>query len=83
MTDTTTGSAKDEVDQLKSRVQELSNPVRPAVANAADQARQYAQQTQAVVADRADEAAVAIRRNPLAAVLIACGAGYLFGRIVR
>ena len=68
---------------LKSRVNELADPVTPAVNRATDQAKQYAQQTQAVVADRTDDLSAMIRQSPLAVMAIACAVGYLIGRIVR
>ena len=76
-------SAQEEAAQLKNRMEELSNPITPAVARATDQAKQYAQQTQAVVADRTEDLSASIRQAPWTAMLIACGAGYLLGRIVR
>jgi ElaB/YqjD/DUF883 family membrane-anchored ribosome-binding protein len=72
-----------EIADLRARMDQLADPVAPAVANAKDQAKQYVQQAQSQATDQVDQAAQMIRQSPVAAVLIACGAGYLFGRIVR
>ena len=76
-------SPSEEVADLRARMDQLADPVAPAVANAKDQAVQYVQQAQAKANGQADQAAQLIRQSPIAAVLIACIVGYLFGRIVR
>ena len=75
--------AKAEVAQLREQVDALSTHVPPAVSNAAEQAKQYAQQAQATVSEQTEWVTERARQSPVAAVFIACGVGYLLGRIVR
>ena len=76
-------SPSEEITDLRARLDQLADPVAPAVARTKNQAARYVQQAQATVDDQADQAAQLIRQSPIAAVLIACSVGYLFGRIVR
>lgn len=74
---------REEIADLRARMDQLADPVAPAVAGAKDQAVHYVQQAQAKANDQADQAAQLIRQSPVVAMLAAFGAGYLFGRIVR
>ena len=79
----TPSSPKEEVDQLRARVDALSGPAVPLVAAVTDQAKVYAQQAQDAVGDQTEWLSQRARQSPFTAVAIACGVGYLLGRIVR
>ena len=76
-------SPSQEIADLRARMDQLADPVAPVVAKTQDQAKRYVQQAQATANDQADKAAQLIRQSPIAAVLVACSVGYLFGRVVR
>lgn len=83
MTDTKPTSTTDELSNLRARVNQLSDPVAPALANATDQVKRQAQQAKTAVSGETEKVAQLIREFPAAAVLIGCLAGYMVGRIVR
>ena len=80
----TAQDAKEQIAQLRDQVQTLmSERVTPALANAAGQAQDYARQASDMASDQAEMLSDKVRDQPLVAILIAAGAGYLLGRIAR
>jgi ElaB/YqjD/DUF883 family membrane-anchored ribosome-binding protein len=68
-----TGDIAEQLAGLRAQVEQLTNErIRPAVADAANQVKVQAD----ALADR-------IREQPIAAVFIAAGIGFLIGRAVR
>ena len=81
---------KQEVDELRDRLGALSDHTSPSAPTVVDQAKGYAQQAQgyatqaqAAIDDRAAWLGQQTRQSPIIALLLACGAGYMLGRIVR
>jgi ElaB/YqjD/DUF883 family membrane-anchored ribosome-binding protein len=76
------GQAMDEqelahqVDSLRAELAKLTETVGSMAGRQIDRAQDYAKET-------AEEAEAAIRRNPLTAVAIAVGLGFLFGLLTR
>lgn len=82
--DDTAQDAKEQIAQLRDQVQQLmSERVTPALANAAGQAQQYAQQAKDMYDDQTEALSERVRESPLLAIAVATGVGYLLGRIVR
>lgn len=75
--------AKAEVDELRDRVAALSTPVEPIVASATAKAQDFAQQAKQRVTQQTDGVAQWARAAPATSLLLACGVGYVVGRIVR
>ncbi len=80
-----------EIAQLREQVKTLMNErVAPALAQAADTAKQYAatatqyaQDAREIYDDQAEALSERVREAPVMAVLIAAGVGYILGRIAR
>ncbi len=80
----TTQDAKEQIAQLRDQVQSLmADRVTPALQNAAGQAQDYARHAKDVAVDQTEMLSEKVRDQPLVAILIAAGAGYLLGRIAR
>ncbi len=87
----TTQDAKEQIAQLRDQVQTLmSERVTPALSNAAghaqdyvNQAKDYARQASDIATDQTEQLSDRVRDQPIVAILIAAGAGYLLGRIAR
>ncbi len=83
--------AKEQIAQLRDQVQTLmSERVTPALANAAgyaqdyaNQAKDYARQASDMASDQTEQLSERVRDQPIVALLIAAGAGYMLGRIAR
>ncbi len=76
------GQAMDEhdlssqVDNMRAEIANLADTVTRMAGRQMNRAQDYAQET-------AEEAEAAIRRNPLTAVAVAVGLGFLFGLLTR
>jgi len=76
-------SAADELARLRQQVERLmSERVTPALAGAADQVQDYAEQARDAVEHQADALSETVRERPLLAVGIAALGGYLLGRLI-
>lgn len=77
-----TADAKDQIRQLRAQVEHLmSDKVTPALSNAAGYAEDYSKKARAMTSDGADKVSERVRDQPLIAILVAAGVGYLVGRI--
>lgn len=76
--------AKTQIAQLRKQVEQLmSERVTPALADAAGRVEQTAKQASDLARDQAEMLSEKVRDQPLIAVLVAAGVGYLLGRIAR
>jgi ElaB/YqjD/DUF883 family membrane-anchored ribosome-binding protein len=76
--------AKTQIAQLRKQVEQLmSDRVTPALADAAGRVEQTAKQASDLARDQAEMLSERVRDQPLIAVLVAAGVGYLLGRIAR
>jgi ElaB/YqjD/DUF883 family membrane-anchored ribosome-binding protein len=67
------GDLSDQLASLRAQIEELTNErIRPAVTEAANQVKQ-----------QTDALAARVREQPIGAVLIAAGIGFLIGRAMR
>lgn len=82
-TDSKPKDDKEEVDQLRERVEVLAQPVPPAVAGVADQASEYAKQAYDAVNEQTEWLAARTRQSPIVTLGVACAVGYVLGRLVR
>lgn len=74
--------AKDQIRQLRAQVEQLmSERVTPALSTAAGYAQDYTQRAREMTSDGADAVSEKVRDQPLVAILVAAGIGYLVGRI--
>lgn len=74
--------AKEQIRQLREQVQSLmADRVTPALSEAAGRAQDAATHARAYASDKADVLSGQVRDQPLIAVLVAAGVGYLLGRI--
>ena len=74
--------AQAQIRQLREQVQSLmSDRVTPALSNAAGKAQDAATQARDYASDKADQLSGQVRDQPLIAVLVAAGVGYLLGRL--
>lgn len=76
--------ANEQIAQLRAQVQSLMNDrVAPALSQAADTAQQYASQARDIYQDQSEALSERVRQSPIMAILVACGLGYIIGRIAR
>lgn len=76
--------AKAQIAQLRQQVEQLmSERVTPVLSDAAGRAQDAAQKARDFTSDQAEMITGKVKEQPLAAVLIAAGVGYLLGRIAR
>jgi ElaB/YqjD/DUF883 family membrane-anchored ribosome-binding protein len=76
--------AKTQIAQLRKQVEQLmSERVTPALAGAADRIQSTSKQASDMARDQAEMLSEHVRDQPLIAVLVAAGVGYLLGRIAR
>jgi ElaB/YqjD/DUF883 family membrane-anchored ribosome-binding protein len=76
--------AKTQIAQLRRQVEALmTDHVTPTLANAASCAENAARSSIDYTKNRAEAASSRIREQPLVAVGVALGAGYLIGRLLR
>ena len=81
-TDYLSDDAKEQIRQLRDQVQSLmADRVTPALSDAAGRAQDAATQARDYASDKADLLSGRVRDQPLIAVLVAAGVGYLLGRI--
>ncbi len=77
-----TDDARDQIRELRAQVEHLmSERVTPALSNAAGYAEDYSKKARAMTSDGADKVSERVRDQPLVAILVAAGLGYLVGRI--
>jgi ElaB/YqjD/DUF883 family membrane-anchored ribosome-binding protein len=69
-------------ERVKAEARDLGDTARDFSERAADAAQRHYEQAQDMASDALDEAVDGIRRNPLAAVGIGFGLGFLFGVLV-
>jgi len=82
--DSVTNDAKEQIAQLRRQVEQLmSERVTPVLADAAGRAQAVAQSATDMARDQAEAVSTRVRQQPLLAILIAAGAGYLVGRLFR
>ena len=82
--DNAADDAKAQIAQLRRQVEQLmSERVTPVLADAAGRAQDAAQRARDFTSDQAEMITERVREQPLIAVLIAAGVGYLIGRIAR
>ena len=75
---------RDQLQQLRAQVESLmGDRVTPALADAAGRAETTYRAASESVQDGAEKLSDQVRDRPLAAILVAAGAGYLLGRIFR
>lgn len=80
----TADDAKSQIAQLRQQVEHLmSERVGPALAGAAGRVEQTAKQASDLAQDQAEMLSEKVRDQPLIAVAVAAGVGYLLGRIAR
>ncbi len=76
--------ASEQIAQLREQVQTLMNDrVGPAISQAADTAKQYAHDAREIYEDQAEALSERVREQPIVAMLVAAGVGYILGRIAR
>jgi ElaB/YqjD/DUF883 family membrane-anchored ribosome-binding protein len=87
MSDTTSnvmGNAEDQIARLRSQVEALmKDRVTPMVTSAAGRAEAALHSASDTVRQQADAVSGRVRQQPLVAVLVAAGVGFLIGRIIR
>ncbi len=77
-------SAEDQIARLRSQVEALMNDrVTPMVSNAAGRAQDALQSATGSVRQGADNVSGRVRQQPLMALLVSAGVGFLIGRIIR
>ncbi len=76
--------AKEQIAKLREQVETLMHErVTPALAGAAGRVESAARATSDMAQEQAEAVAGRVREQPLVALLVAAGVGYLVGRIVR
>lgn len=76
--------AKTQIAHLRRQVEALmTDKVTPTLANAASCAENAARQSIDYTKNRAEAVSTRVREQPLVAVAVALGAGYLIGRLLR
>jgi ElaB/YqjD/DUF883 family membrane-anchored ribosome-binding protein len=77
-------SAEDQIARLRNQVEALmKDRVTPMVTNAAGRAEAALHSASDTVRGQADAVSGRVRQQPLVAVLVAAGVGFLIGRIIR
>jgi ElaB/YqjD/DUF883 family membrane-anchored ribosome-binding protein len=77
-------SAEDQIARLRTQVEALMNDrVTPMVSNAAGRAEAALHSASGAVRGQADAVSGRVREQPLIAVAVAAGVGFLLGRIIR
>jgi ElaB/YqjD/DUF883 family membrane-anchored ribosome-binding protein len=83
-TSNTIGNAEDQIARLRSQVEALmKDKVTPMVSNAAGRAEAAMHSATDRVRGQADAVSGQVRKQPLAAIAVAAGVGFLIGRIIR
>jgi ElaB/YqjD/DUF883 family membrane-anchored ribosome-binding protein len=78
------GSAEDQIARLRSQVEALmKDRVTPMVTNAAGRAEAALHSATDSVRHQADAVSGKVREQPLIALVVAAGVGFLIGRIIR
>jgi ElaB/YqjD/DUF883 family membrane-anchored ribosome-binding protein len=78
------GNAEDQIARLRSQVEALMRDrVTPMVTNAAGRAEAALHSASDSVRGQADALSGQVRQQPLAAIAVAAGVGFLIGRIIR
>jgi ElaB/YqjD/DUF883 family membrane-anchored ribosome-binding protein len=76
--------AKEQIARLREQVEMLMRDrVTPTLADAAGRVEGYARSAQDLAREQAEALTGRVREQPLIAILVAAGVGYLIGRIVR
>ena len=76
--------ARDQIAKLREQVEVLMRDrVSPAISDAADRASSTARAAADMAQDQAEALSGHVREQPLMALLVAAGVGYLIGRIIR
>jgi ElaB/YqjD/DUF883 family membrane-anchored ribosome-binding protein len=76
--------ARDQIARLRDQVDSLMRDrVTPALSDAAGRARSAYDDASDLARDQADALGGRVKEQPLIAILVAAGVGYLIGRIVR
>jgi ElaB/YqjD/DUF883 family membrane-anchored ribosome-binding protein len=76
--------AKEQIAKLREQVETLMRDrVTPALARAAGRVEHAARATSDMAQEQAEAISGRVREQPLIALLVAAGVGYLIGRIVR
>ena len=76
--------ARDQIAKLREQVDYLMRDrVSPALSDAADRATTTARAAADMAHEQADALSGQVREQPLIAILVAAGVGYLVGRIIR
>ncbi len=83
-TDDASGSTTAQIARLRAQVEELmKDRVTPAVAGLADRAEAAMTGARDVVRDQAETVSSRVRDQPLVAILVAAGVGWIIGRLMR
>ncbi len=83
-TSNTIGNAEEQIARLRSQVEALmKDKVTPMVSNAAGRAEAALHSAGDRVRGQADAVSGQVRKQPLAAIAVAAGVGFLIGRIIR
>jgi len=83
-TSTAMDSAEEQIAKLRSQVEALmKDRVTPMVTNAAGRAEAALHSASDTVRGQADALSGQVRKQPLMALVVAAGVGFLIGRIVR
>lgn len=83
-TSNTIGNAEEQIARLRRQVEALMNDrVTPMVSNAAGRAEAALHTATDSVRGQADALSGQVKKQPLAAIAVAAGVGFLIGRIIR
>jgi ElaB/YqjD/DUF883 family membrane-anchored ribosome-binding protein len=82
--DTISNDAREQIARLRDQVENLMRDrVSPGLTEAAGRAEQFARRAGETAHDQADALSERVRDQPLIAVAVAFGVGYLLGRFIR